>query len=77
MEIFQAAQNVKFPKMQATLSGRLYFNGNFEVGKFGGLDDTDYFCPCVAVATCNMMWHNVEAFRYYLGLKSGKFHYAG
>ena len=55
MEIFQAAQNVKFPNMQATLSGRLYFNGNFEVGKFGGLDDTDYFCPCVAVATCNMM----------------------
>ena len=23
--------------------------------KFGGLNETDYFCCCVAVATCNMM----------------------
>ena len=46
---------LNFQKMQVVLSGRLYFNGNFEVGKFGGLDDTDYFCPRVAVATCNMM----------------------
>ena len=37
--------------------------------KFGGLKESDYFCPCVAVAACNMMWHNVEAFRYYLVLE--------
>lgn len=59
--------------MQVVLSGRLYFNGNFEVGKFGGLDDTDYFCPRVAEAARNIMRHNVEAFQYYLGLKSAKF----
>lgn len=41
--------------MQVVLSGRLYFNGNFEVGKFGGLDDTDCFCPRVAEAARNIM----------------------